>query len=168
MKLPPYSTFPILSGSKITLRQISDSDLKDIFTICFYNGIQASTTAQAMEMQKRINNDYNEGNSIHWGIVNNMTNTIIGTCGYYRGFNNEVGELGCVLSSQYRGQGFMTLSIQLAIDFGINQIRLKRIWAKTTQQNQKAIQLLSRLQFVKTKNLEDDEVKYELKTPLSK
>lgn len=28
--------------------------------------------------------------------------------GYYRGFENASGELGCVLLPQFRGQGFMT------------------------------------------------------------
>jgi hypothetical protein len=49
--------------------------------------------------------------TIHWGIAENVTNKIIGTCGYYRGFDKGGGELGFVLSAQYRGKGFMTSSI---------------------------------------------------------
>ena len=163
MKLPPYHIFPNISGDKIALRQILPSDIKDLIAISFYDSIQATTLEQAAAMQDKINKDYNDGNSIHWGIVDKATNKIIGTCGYYRGLDKGNGELGCVLLPQFRGLGFMTQAMQLAIDFGLNKIRLKRVWAITTKQNIKAIQLLERLNFIKIADLQDDEIEYELK-----
>lgn len=162
MNLPPYDIFPIISHDKISLRQILPSDIKDIIEISFYDAIQATILLQATEMQAKINNDYNNGNSIHWGIADKETNNILGTCGYYRGFDNEAGELGCILLPQFRGQGFMTPAMQLAIDFGINKTRLKRIWAVTTKQNENAIKLLNRLNFIKISDLPEDDVEFEL------
>jgi ribosomal-protein-alanine N-acetyltransferase len=163
MKLPPYNTFPIISGDKISLREIQTTDIEDLIEISFYDSIQATTFEQASEMQDKINKDYIEGNSIHWGIADNLTNKIIGTCGYYRGLDQGTGELGCVLLPQYRGQGFMTSAMLLAIDFGLNSIGLKRVWAITSKQNEKAIQLLENLNFIKIADLDDDEIEYELK-----
>ena len=114
-------------------------------------------------MQVKINQDYIDGNSIHWGIADNLTSKIVGTCGYYRGLDKGEGELGCVLLPQYRGQGFMTPAMQLAIGFGINYMELKRIWAITTKQNDKVIQLLNRLHFIKIADLQDDEIEYEFR-----
>lgn len=162
MKLPPYTTFPDVITEKISLRQIQPSDINDIIEISFYDAIQATTLQQAIEMQGKINKDYRDGNSIHWGIAENLTNKIVGTCGYYRGLDKGAGELGCVLLPQYRGQGFMTLSMSLAIDFGINTIGLKRIYAITSRENNKARNLLDRLNFIKIAELEDDEIEYEL------
>ena len=161
MKLPPYAIYPTVLGNRVSLRQIQDSDINDIVEISFYDSVQANSVQQATEMQTKINNDYLAGNSIHWGIVDNSTNKIVGTCGFYRGFNNEAGELGCVLLPHYRGQGFMTSAMQLAIHFGINTIELKRIWAITTKQNNNAIKLLNRLHFIKIKDLQDDEIELE-------
>jgi [ribosomal protein S5]-alanine N-acetyltransferase len=163
MRLPPYDIFPIISGDKISLRQILTADIKDLIEISFYDSIQATTLQQATEMQAKINKDYIDGNSVHWGIAENSTNKIIGTCGYYRGLDNGTGELGCVLMPQYRGQGFMTSAMLLAIDFGINNIGLKRICAITTKQNESAIKLLERLNFLKVAELEDDEIEYQLR-----
>lgn len=163
MKLPPYDIFPIIAGDKISLREILNTDIEDIIEISFYDAIQATTFQEATEMQAKINKDYIDGNSIHWGIADNSTNKIIGTCGYYRGLDQGTGELGCVLLPQYRGQGFMTAAMLLAIDFGINNIGLKRVWAITTKQNKKAIKLLENLDFVKTADLEDNEIEYEFK-----
>lgn len=163
MKLPPYTTFPTIIAEKISLRQIQPSDINDIIEISFYDAIQATTLQQAIGMQDKINKDYRDGNSIHWGIAENLTNKIVGTCGYYRGLDKGAGELGCVLLPQYRGQGFMTLSMSLAIDFGINNIGLNRIYAITSRENNKARNLLDRLNFIKIVELEDDEIEYELK-----
>jgi ribosomal-protein-alanine N-acetyltransferase len=163
MKLPPYNTFPIISGDRITLRQILTTDIEDLIEISFYDAIQATTLQQATEMQDKINKDYIEGNSIHWGIADSLTNKIIGTCGYYRGLDQGTGELGCVLLPQYRGQGFMTSAMLLAINFGLNSIGLKRVWAITTKQNEKAIKLLEQLNFTKIADLDDNEIEYELR-----
>lgn len=162
MKLPPYATFPSISDDKIALRQIQFSDIIDIIEISFYDAIQAATLTQAIEMQAKINTDYSNGNSIHWAIADKLTNKIIGTCGYYRGLDKGEGELGCVLLSQYRGQGYMTFALLLAIEFGQNNIGLKRIWARTTKQNEKAIKLIEKLNFIKIADLDDNEVEYEL------
>jgi ribosomal-protein-alanine N-acetyltransferase len=162
MKLPPYDTFPSISDDKISLRQIQFSDINDIIEISFYDSIQAATLTQAIEMQAKINMDYSSGNSIHWGIAYKLTNKIIGTCGYYRGLDKGEGELGCVLLPQYCGQGYMTFALLLAIEFGQNNIGLKRIWARTTKQNEKAIKLIEKLNFIKIADLDNNEVAYEL------
>jgi ribosomal-protein-alanine N-acetyltransferase len=162
MRLPPYDKFPNISDDKILLRQIQFSDINDIIEISFYDAIQATTLTQAIEMQAKINVDYNNGNSIHWGIADKLTNKIVGTCGYYRGLDKGEGELGCVLLPQYGGQGYMTFAMLLAIEFGLNNIGLKRIWAITTKQNEKAIKLIEKLNFIKIADLDDNEVEYEL------
>ncbi len=166
MRLPPYDTFPNISDNKILLRQIQFSDINDIIEISFYDSIQATTFTQAIEMQAKINVDYNNGNSIHWGIADKLTNKIVGTCGYYRGLDKGEGELGCVLLPQYRGQGYMTFAILLAIEFGLSNIGLKRIWAITTKQNEKAIKLIEKLNFIKIADFDDNEVEYELRQDL--
>ncbi|SHE56180.1 GNAT family N-acetyltransferase [Pedobacter caeni] len=162
MQLPPYHTFPDIRGDKVSLRQIQPADVHDIIEISFYDAVQANSWQQAIAMQDKINMDYVEGNSIHWGIAERVTNKIIGTCGYYRGLDKGSGELGFVLLPQYQGQGYMSASIALAIDFGINEIGLKRIWAETSKGNENAIKLLERLNFIKVAELEDDGIEYEL------
>ena len=163
MKPPPYPNFPNISDEKIVLREIQAFDINDLIEISFYDAVQATTVEQATEMQNKVNKDYSDGNSIHWGITDKLTNTIMGTCGYYRGFNKEEGELGCVLLPQYRGQGYMTSAMLLAIEFGLKTMKLKRIWAITTQDNTKAIKLFERLNFIKVADINNNDVEYELR-----
>ncbi|WP_309614904.1 GNAT family N-acetyltransferase [Flavobacterium sp.] len=162
MRLPPYDNFPTIADDKIILREIVASDLGELIEISFYDGVQAKTLEEAATMQSKINNDYRAGNSIHWGIADNTTNKIVGTCSYYRGLDKGEGELGCILLKQFQGKGFMTSAMLLAIDFGINTIGLKRIWAITSQDNSGAIRLLERLNFIKVNDLDGNKVEYEL------
>lgn len=162
MKLPPYNIFPNISGDKVSLRQIQTTDIIDLVEISFYDSVQAKTIQQATEMQAKINMDYFAGNSIHWGVTDNVTNLIVGSCGYYRGLDKGEGELGCVLLPKYRGKGFMTSALLLAIDFGLKKIGLNRIWAITSQNNIQANNLLKRLDFKKIADLSDNTIEYEL------
>lgn len=163
MKIPPYANFPIISNDKITLREIQFSDINDIIEISYYDSIQATTFEQASGMLDKINVDYIHGNSIHWGIADKLTNKIVGTCGYYRGLDKGEGELGCVLLPKWRGQGYMFSAMLLAIEFGLKNIGLKRIWAITTKDNEKAIKLLMKLNFIKMGDLTDHQIEYELR-----
>jgi len=163
MPLPPYDNFPALSDGKIALHQILAEDLEELIEISFYDAVPAKSVAEATAMQDKINEDYLAGNSIHWAIRDQLTNKIVGTCGYYRGFEQKSGELGCVLLPQYYGQGYMTAAMLLAIDFGLKNMNLKRIWAATGKDNHKAIKLFERLNFVKVADLDDNEIEYELK-----
>ena len=160
--VPPYATFPVLKGTHIYLRQIEKSDLNDILEISFYDAIQAENVEVAAEMQSKIDEDYQHGNTIHWGIIENNSNKIAGTCGYYRGFENHEGELGCVLLPKFQGKGYMSQAMQLAIEFGFQEMKLNRIWAATRMDNAAAIKLLERLGFIKVRELPDNEVEYEL------
>lgn len=164
MRLPPYDIFPDIPGDRIMLRQIQFSDVDDLIEISFYDSIKASSFQQSVEMQEKINTDYIQGNTIHWGIADIVTGKIIGTCGYYRGFDMGSGELGCVLLPQYQGQRFMREALQLAIEYGLNSIGLRRIWAVTTIENDRAIRLLARLGFMEIGKLSGGEIEYELKT----
>ena len=162
LQRPPYSSFPTISDNKITLSEIFPSDLEELLEICFYDGAKAATVEEAQAMQLKIDADYRSGNSIHWGIRDLESGRLVGTCGYYRGFEKG-GELGCVLLPQFRGQGFMTPALQLASRFGQETMGLERIYAITTNSNLKAIALLERIGFYKTADLDDEEVEYVLK-----
>jgi [ribosomal protein S5]-alanine N-acetyltransferase len=163
LHLPPYDPFPTLSAEGILLRDVFPADLKDIIGISRYDGVPAKNVEDAAAMLAKINQNYRDGDSINWGIADVKSNRIIGFCGFYRGFQDGAGELGCILSEPFRGQGYMTAAMRLAIQFGQQNIGLRRIFAITSPQNEKAIRLLDRLGFAKTVDLDDGKVEYVLR-----
>jgi ribosomal-protein-alanine N-acetyltransferase len=155
---PPYSEFPEILSEDILLREITTEDVPALVSISYYDGNKAANEAEATMMLKKIEQDYILGNSIHWGIEEKSSGKIVGTCGYYRGFKNDSGELGGILLDEYRGKGFMSQAMRLAIAFGFKK-GLKRIFALTSNENISAIKLLERLNFRRTGE-EDHEVHY--------
>jgi ribosomal-protein-alanine N-acetyltransferase len=160
--LPPYSSFPELANEKVRLRPIVPADIPVLLPISFYNARPAASIEEARLMQQTIDQDYAQGSSIHWGISDQQNGHVAGTCGYYRGFKNATGELGCVLLEHCYGQGYITSAMQLAIGFGFRQIGLQRIIAFTSPENAKAIRLLERLQFTRFAQQSEGEIAFEL------
>jgi [ribosomal protein S5]-alanine N-acetyltransferase len=130
--------------------------------ISYYDATQATSIQEAAEMQAKINNDYTNGLSIHWGIADKDSNEIKGTCGFYRGFANDSGELGCILLPKYQGMGIMSSALKLAIDYGFHTMALHKIFAITNRDNVKAIHLLKKLQFTQSEENDGIEIKYEI------
>lgn len=159
MYLPPYPVFPTLYTKRTALREVKASDVEDIVEISTYDGQRASTTADALQMLGKIERDYRNGDSVNWGIADPVTNEIMGTCGYYRGFKNDIGELGCILRPTFRGKGFMSEAMRAAVGFGIREMGLRRVIAITRQHNLKAIALLERLEFVHISQTDAEDLK---------
>lgn len=149
----------MLSSNQIVLRQIINADAEEIMEISYYDGRPASNPNEAIEMQTKINQDYLQGNSIHWGIVDAQSSKLVGTCGYYRGFVNNTGELGYVLKPSFEGRGYMSNALKKAIEFGINIIGLQKIIAITEKSNIKSQNVLKRLNFVHEAD-QDDYITY--------
>lgn len=147
MNKPPYTRYPKMASERLLLRPIDPEEISQLLPISFYDGKQAATEAEALTMLKRIDKDYLNGESIHWGIEEKSSGKLTGTCGFYRSFQNASGELGCVLLPGYRGKGIMTEAMRLAINFGFRRIGLERIFAVTSENNTAAIKLLERLNF---------------------
>ena len=163
MHLPPYNPFPVLATASVVLRQVEESDLADILDISFYDARPAGSIAEASTMLRQINDDYARGECLHWGLAHPQTNRIMGTVGFYRGFAECTGELGCVLKSTFRGRGLMQQAMRLAIKFGLEEIKLQNVIALTDRQNHAAIRLLERLQFQPGQADESSEIHYSLR-----
>ena len=154
-KYPPYQKFPTLCSDELVLRKVTDSDAGDLMEISFYDGIQARAPDEAMEMLKKIDGDYLLGNSIHWGIIDVQTSKLVGTCGYYRGFKDNSGELGYILKPSFEGRGYMTKALKQAIEFGLYTIGLQKIIAITEKKNLKSQNILKKLNFSQEADKDD-------------
>ena len=148
MNLPPYISFPELRTGNLLLREVRQSDIPDLLEILTYDGKSAGTLDQGIEIIRKIDQNYREGDSVNWVIENQETHELIGFIGYYRGFENGIGELGFILKTAFRGLGFMSPSLSATVEFGLQQMKLKEITAYTKPDNEKAIAVLERNGFV--------------------
>lgn len=142
-----FTTVPILANDHVTLRALTLDDVPFVREISYYDGVAASTDEEAAAMLRRIQGDVARGASLHWGICLAGSDEVVGTCGFYRGFANGVGEIGYVLREAYRGRGIATAALRLVVAFGLDAMRLRSVVAYTSPKNLASRAVLARLGF---------------------
>lgn len=160
MNLPPFDLFPELQNERIRLREAHEDDVLSLLEILTYDGKSAETLEEGRNTLARIHQNYLDGDTVNWVIEETETNEPVGFVGYYRGFENGIGELGFVLKAQFRGKGFMSPALRLAAEFGIEQMKLTQVIAFTKPSNEKAIILLNRNEFQVKEGLTDGYLKF--------
>jgi len=139
--------FPVLETRRLRLRAIEADEAPALSGISYYDGKAARSPGEAMVMLRRIRQDYEAGQTIHWGLELKAEEKLVGTCGFYRSFANQEGEIGYVLLPAYRGQGLMREAVRAAIDYGFRELGLYRIIAYTSHDNVASIRLLQETGF---------------------
>ena len=143
----PFTTVPVLTNDHVTLRALTLDDMPFVREISFYDSVAATTDEEAAGMLQRIQGDVARGTSLHWGICLAGSDAVVGTCGFYRGFANGVGEIGYVLREAYRGRGIATAALRLVVAFGLDVMRLRSVVAYTSPKNEASRAVLARLGF---------------------
>jgi len=147
-----FAKLPVLSNERITLREIALHEAAAVIDICVYDGVFAADEAGSALILERINADVAKGESLHWGIFINETKKAAGTCGFYRGFDGDSGEIGYILKAGYRGQGLMTEAVGLLVAFGFETLNLQNIVAYTEPGNSASVAVLRRAGFSEVKS----------------
>jgi ribosomal-protein-alanine N-acetyltransferase len=147
MQSDPFKVFPMLTAGDLVLREITSSDIPDMMELSYYNGVQASSEKEIAVMLERIANDYRNGQALHWGITLEGNDTIVGSCGFYRGFSGGIGEVGYMLRQAYQGKGIMTKAVNELVRFGFDVLKLQAVKAYTRPVNQPSINVLKRAGF---------------------
>lgn len=161
---PPFTPHPKLESQRIVLRAIIESDYQQLIEISFYDGIPAKDASDAKIMNERIMKDYENGNTVHWIITSKSSGEVLGTAGFYRGFDADAGEIGYVLKEKHRGQGHMLEAVRLLLAFGWEQLGLNAIVAMTDPNNQASINVLKKAGFEEVESM-IDEIKFLISCP---
>lgn len=145
--LPPFEAFPVLNGTRVNLIEMTPAHSGSLHEIMFYDGKPIASISETIRIIEKIGQDYLKGETVNWAIIEKDSNEPIGTIGYYRGFENDTGEIGFVQRPQFRGKGFMSEAVSLVVQFGRERMHLQRIIAITKSSNEPAIRVLERNRF---------------------
>ena len=141
------ATAPTLVGEGVVLRAVRSEDVADIVDISIYDGVTASSEAEAIAMLRRIEADADRGETVHWGVCPAGSDVVVGTIGFYRGFADATGEVGYVLRAPFRRRGLMREALALVVAHGFGPLGLATVKARTAADNSASIGLLERLGF---------------------
>ncbi len=158
-----FTTFPVLTTERLTLRQLISSDDKEIFALRSDDNVNkyldrkpSKSIDDAKNFIQTINENIQRKDSLYWAITLNGTDKLIGTiCLFDFSNDNLKAEIGYELLPNFQGKGIMQEATSKVIDFGIQHIGLNSIEAYTHSENQSSTRLLKKLNF-KRHNAGDD------------
>src|SRR6478672_7245458 len=150
-----FTSFPVLTTERLTLRQLQITDEQEIFTlrsdgeINRYLDRQVSTTIDdARNFINKVNENINNNDSLYWAITLSDRNILAGTICLF-GFSDENNkcEIGYELLTNFQGQGIMKEAAEKVIDYAFNTIKVQKIEAFLHRDNQRSIKLLEKFSF---------------------
>ncbi|RAK68192.1 GNAT family N-acetyltransferase [Hymenobacter edaphi] len=159
-----FLALPELRTPSLHLRALTAADLAAVWPITFYGGQPAASPAEARRMLARIEQDYRDGKLLHWCLTLAATGALVGTAGFYRGFEGGTGEIGYVLLPAYRGRGLMTEAAQALCALGFAALGLRQIEAYTAAANAASQAVLLRAGF-RPAGTEDQWLRFRLPAP---
>ncbi len=147
-----FTSFPILTTDRLTLRQLASNDEREIFSlrsdseINKYLDRQTSTSIDdARNFINKVNENISKKDSLYWAITLSEKNVLIGTiCLFSFSDENDKCEIGYELLTNYQGQGIMKEAVEKVIDYAFNTIKVQTIEAIFHRDNQGSLKLLEK------------------------
>jgi len=147
-------TFPILTTERLILRQLADSDVKEIFLLRsdallnkYLDRQPSKTLEDALEFIRKIKND----SLSYWAVAQKGNDKLIGIiCLCEVSEEKARCEIGYELLTEYQGKGIMREAAKRIIDYSVQTLGVKTIEAYTHKDNQASIHLLNELKFMGT------------------
>ncbi len=152
-------TFPILTTERLMLRQLSGSDVQEIFLlrsdslINKYLGRQPCKTLEdALEFIEKVK----DNNLSYWAIAEKGNEKLVGTiCLFDISEEQKKCEIGYELLTEYQGKGIMREAAKKIIEYSFHTLGLKTIDAYTHKENQSSTNLLKELKFKFTDSVDE-------------
>jgi len=154
--------FPILQTPHLTLIEINEKHLDDLFeifsdpeTMEFYDCFPHQNKERTRQNIESSTTGYAEGKGIRWGITLLGENKIIGTIGFRWNPEKHFANLGYDLNRKYWNKGIISEAIQVVLNYAFETEKIHRIEAFTSPYNFASHKVLLKNGFVKEGELRD-------------
>jgi ribosomal-protein-alanine N-acetyltransferase len=147
--------FPVLSTSRLNLRQLSLNDGNGLFILRssaevnqYLERQKPASTADSEAFIRRIEMGASQNKWIYWAISLTDETALIGSICLWN-FNRQKhsAEIGYELLPEFQCLGLMSEAVKVVLDYGFNTLKLRRIFAYTHKDNHRSLKLLENNQF---------------------
>lgn len=154
-----FSTFPMLTTERLTLRQLSESDVQEIFLLRsdktinkFLNRKPSETLDDALSFIKNIRSN----ELLYWAVTQTKSEKLVGTICLFD-LSDELSkcEIGYELLADHQGKGIMSEALQKVVGFAVDTVGVKTIEAFTHKENHSSTKLLEKLNFQRINIVEE-------------
>lgn len=159
-----FTPFPILHTTRLTLRQVTEQDSKEIFTLRsddavnkYLNRPKAKSPEDALNFIQNISKGIKNNDLIYWGIIFKNQPILMGTIGFWNiSAERKSAEIGYELLPHHQGKGIMQEAFPTILKFGFETMRLEIIEACTTVDNELSKKVLEKNNFKITGKLREE------------
>ncbi len=160
------SNFPTIKTHRLVLRQITESDLENIYKglshpeVIKYYGVSFKSLKATREQMNWYKELEKNQTGLWWAICSKENNTFMGASGLNDlDRNNNKAEIGLWLLPDYWGKGIMKEVIPLICKYGFEELGLHRIEGFVDVENTACKKGLNKLNFMHEGTLRDCEIK---------
>jgi [ribosomal protein S5]-alanine N-acetyltransferase len=157
--------FPTLETERLRLARIGEDRLTDMFEIYsdpkimfFYGKVPHRHREETLAVIRELENKFQSGLSIEWGMILKETGKLIGTMGFNKYQVGFKGDVGFGLNGAFAKRGFASEALRSAVRYGFDELKLHRIEAEVDPRNEPAQKLLLANGFLKEGLLRDNEL----------
>lgn len=158
--------FPELATARLTLRQLVETDDKNIFLLRsdervnkFIDRPKAISIESAQAFIYNINDGIANDKWFYWAICLKDDIDLVGTiCLWNFSKDRSTAEIGYELFPKFQGRGIMNEALKAVIEFAIEKLKLKKIIAFTHKENESSTKLLMKNNFRLVPNREYNKV----------
>lgn len=154
--------FPILITERLYLREITASDLEQIYFLRSDKNVNKfiPRAQQTLETAKNhialLAENHKKNKSVTWGITTKESNVLIGTiCLWNFSEDRKTAEVGYDLHPKFQGKGIMGEALKEVLKFGFENRDFKTIEAYTDFRNIPSKKLLKLHGFIPNKDKKD-------------
>jgi [ribosomal protein S5]-alanine N-acetyltransferase len=161
-----FAPFPTLTTQRLTLRQLTLQDDKELFALRadekvaeFVDRPVAQSVDQLRPFIHKINDGIANDEWIFWAMTLKNERKLIGTiCLWNISEAASKAEIGYELLPSYHSKGLMQEAVTAVLEYGFETMQLASIEGIVHPQNATSIKLLQRNKFVQTGTLTENEV----------
>lgn len=146
------TALPTLATERLILRQLAPEDMDDVFAYASNPEVSRHLTwechrslADTLVFLRAVDEAYERGELRDFGLVLKATGRLVGTCGFVRADRAAgLAELGYTLARPLWDRGLMTEAVRAVIDFGLEEIGLRRVEALCLPENAASARVLEK------------------------
>lgn len=149
------SPFPILKTERLILRELEDTDDKDIFAhrseekVNQFVSLRHENIEQTQAFISKIQRMVANNESEFWIIAEKGSKKFAGTICLWNLVKDEnKAEVGYSLNTMFHGKGYMQEALEKVLEYGFNIMKLQTIEAYTHKDHTSSIKLLKRNNFM--------------------
>jgi len=156
-----------LETERIIIRSLKETDVNDVFEYLSDETVM-EYIEPIMTHEKVVSFIHNAGikNKLVFAIVLKNINKVIGHLIFHKYTNKKIYEIGWIINKDYWNKGYAMEVGKNIIEYGFEELKIKKIIGETEEKNIKSIKTLERIGMKKVGKNKNGLIEYEIKNTI--